>query len=805
MATFTLKRPKGKNRGFVRALKGGLKRVAVNAPKEIKRQLLGALLGRILPEFYPADKVLNPNGLLQIIVAIYLAVPPEWRFVAHEVIEGSIDAWLPEDSPFKNALHDTFAATHFATEAFLSRNDLTDEKIRAKLGPTLQERFTHYGGTVSDHNHEAPAAAPALPNYIDKRAKLADPVGAIIDRLLALAELGSRKGKDPNPEVEGVAAMLRTAITEEVSAAETDSVNKLITPWGDAFITQLLAADNPTFLGNERVQRLIGTFMGCYHKRHPGMVTPETADAMDTFLEGYGVPSQLRGPLKKLLNLDNIESAADKIENTVYPGLLWSMRGWFSLPVSGAAFILGMVTVLTLGVQTFILNEYTVALETLSGFELARRAIGFVLNAAYQLAVPGFYLLVAILVALPFMGIRRRRKDGAWWMLTWGRPTKPTLLPWHLKPRADEKAEAFEARLQRAKLGITAETRTAEEARYAQEYEEYEEMDDDWRAAFRRSLFVRAAIVVVTLIVGTILVVVAGLVVSIPTYQHMTVIQMVVVAVINFHILWLGDDLANAIRASTTKEPEHAHAAAEGEHAAAGAHAEEAHEKRITRIRKIAGTMTIIVAAAAFTYAVAIELAPWHWAVGTLLPVYLMLGLAVFIVSRILFGDSSDAPHDVQEDSGKQRRFVHKVVAGTFGFGGAVVFVTSMALSVAIHGYGWWQACQGFEGTDECSLFHNGYGQYVDSPDRWEALRDRSAKALPKRAKPKPVGNSCVIATKEVSAIEADYRTSVLSGTTVVADSAGVCESLADDVELRKRFPDWSKTCAVQRVACKKG
>lgn len=655
---------------------------------------------------------------------------------------------------------------------------------------------------MPDHT-TPPAAAPALPNYIDARAKLADPVGAIIDRLLALAELGSRKGKDPNPEVEGVAAMLRTAITEEVSAAETESVNKLITPWGDALIAQLLAADNPTFLGNERVQRLIGTFMGCYYKRHPSVVSSETADAMDTFLEGYGVPAKLREPLKKLLNLDTIESAADKIENTVYPGLLWSMRVWFSLPVFGAAVILGTATVLTLGVQTFVLNEYAVAVETLSGFELARRTIGFALNAAYQLAVPGFYLLVAILVAFPFMGIRRRRKDSAWWMLTWGRPTKPTPLPWRLKQRADETPEVFEARIERAKLGITAETRTAEEARYATAYEEYEEMDDDWRAAYRRSLFMRAAIVVATLIVGTILVVVAGLVVSIPTYQHMTVIQMVVVAVINFHILWLGDDLANAIRASTTKEPEHA--ATQGGHAATHAHAEEAHEKRITRIRKIAGTMTIIVAAAAFTYAVAIELAPWHWAVGTLLPVYLMLGLAVFIVSRILFGDSSDAPHDVQEDSAKQRRFVHKVVAGSFGFGGAAVFVTSMALSVAVHGYGWWQACQGYEGTNECSLFHNGYGQYVDSPDRWEALRDRSAKALPKRAKPKPVGDSCVIATKEVSRIEAAYRTTVLSSPDVVTDSNGVCDSLAMDLELRRQFPDWAKTCAVQNVACKKG
>lgn len=728
------------------------------------------------------------KDLVSHVAKTYLTLPFAARLIMHDIVEEAILEWLPERSVMRTVATGAFPILTATIESLLAKPTITEDEIVHAMLPTFTNQFnaiTGTGGPVADpHHHPDPhhpaAAAPTVttgtPNYIDKRAKLEESVRNIIDRLLHIAEIGSRMGKDPNPEVEGVAAMLRTAIMEEVSLAETESVNTLIAPWGDELIAQLLAADNTAFLGNERVQRLISTFIGTYHERHPGTVSAKTADAMDAFLEGSGVPSALREAMKKLLKLENMETVADVVENTVYPGILWSFRVAFALPIGVAAMVLGAVAVLTLGVQTFVLNEYEIARDTLSGFEFARRAIGFALNAAYQLTVPGMYLLVALLVGGPFLGARRL-PDGTW---TWGKPTKPTdPLPGSEPP------------------GVTLEEHKANQL------SAYENDADEWRRVYRRSLFMRGMLIPFTLIVGTILVVLAGLVVSIPTYQHLTLIEFVVIAVIGFHILWLGDDLANKVRETTTPTTEEHHAeGADGAHA--DAHGKEKHEKRITRIRKISATMTLIVAAAAFTYFVAIHLAPWAWAVGTLLPVYLLLALSVFIVSRILFGDSSDAPHDVQEDSGKQRRFVHKVVAGTLGFGGAALFVTSMALSVAVHGFGWYQSCKGYEGTYECSwASEDGYAQYVDSPDRWEALRDNSAKAL--RTRKKPTGDSCVIATKEVSRIEAAYRTSVLSGPDVVTDNDGVCESLASDVELRKRFPKWAKTCAVQHVVCEKG
>lgn len=664
MASFKMKKKTAQS-GFSRALKGGLRRLAVNAPKELRQHVIGVLLGRILPEFYPADKVLHPNNLIEVVGATYLAIPPEWRFVVHEVVEGAIDTWLPEDSPLKHALHDAISITHFATEAFLSRNDLTDEIIRAHLGPTLEERFTHYQTHGGHMAHDA--THPKPPSFFAKKFEEALPV--------------------------------------------------------------LVAGAKRIFTG-----------------KNAEIVADES------------------------------EKVLDKIENVAYPAMLWTFRMGFSLPVFAAALLLGAVTVPTIVVQTLFLNEYAIAFNELSGFEIARRTFGFLLNVTYQITVPMGYLVVALLVASPFLGIRRR-PDGTW---TWWRPTRPEdPLPGSEPP------------------GVTLEEHKANRLR------DFENDDDGWREAFRESLFLRAGIIIVTLVVGTILVAMGGMVALIPTYQHLTLLQYLVISIVSFHILWLGDDLANAVRTAVTEKPEgHAPTAGGDGHGHDETH-EEQLRSTVKRLRKIMGTLTLIVTVAGLTYLVAIELSPWLWAVGTLLVTYLMLALAVFLVSRMLFGDSWDAPNDLREDSAKQRRFAHKTVAAILGFGGVTVFAVSMLTSVVFHGYGWVQDCKGYEETAQCSLFANGYGEYVDSQERWGALRDRSAKSLTKRTK--PVGNACIIATKKVDFINTKYQTSVLSGPDVVADDDGVCESLASDVELRKRFPKWAKTCAEQRVECEKG
>ncbi len=750
-----------------------------------KQVVIGALR-----RHYGSDGTTVVKDLVRHISRTYLTVPFAARLIMHDVVEEAVLEWLPERSVMRAVTMGAFPLLTATIESLLARPTVTEDEIVNGLLPTFTTQFNTVtnttGGHVADHPPApGPVAAPPVPSYIEARGKLNDRVGTVIDRLLSIAELGSRKGNDPNPEVEGVAAMLRTAIVEEVTAAATDSVNKLISPWGEADITRLASADNPTFLGDRRVVSLIGTFVASYHRRHPGPMSAETEDAIDAFLDGYGVPKALQGPLRNVLKLENVESAADRVEDAVWPAVLHTFRLGFSLPVGGAALILITVSVLTLALQAVFLNEYDVALKTLSGFEIARRAVGFLLNAVYQVTVPTLYIVIAIVVGFPFLGIRRH-PNGGWTMF---RPTKPAPLPWHLDRRTNESEEAWKARVDRAKTGINQDVIADEEERFAAENEEFEEMDDDWRKAFRHSLVLRAGAIVATIVVGTILVVVAGIVVSIPTYQYLTIIQFVVIGVIGFHIVWLGDDLANAVRKATAKKDEHP--------------AGDKHDKTIKRLRKISGTMTIIIGAAAFTYSVAILLAPWTWALVTLLPTYLLLGLAVFLVSRILFGDSEDAPHDVQHDSANQRRFVHKVVAGIFGFAGATLFVTSMLLSVAVHGYGWYQDCKGYEDTYECAFASDdGYSQYVDNRDRWEALRDRSAKALAKRHKPS--GDSCVLATKDVNAINVQYRTSVLSSAADGLD-VDVCSMLSSDGGLRTRFPKWSKTCAAQRVACKKG
>lgn len=767
-------------------------RVGARASVEARRRAIGYVLGTLLPQFYPADRVLHPRNLLEIIVAIYLAIPPEWRFVTHEVIEESIDAWLPDDSKLKPALHDAISATHFATEAFLSRNDLTDEQIRAHLGPTLDARFHHHTNEapMADHHPPAPAPVADVPsaNYFDKRALLATHTQLFFDRLTALGELGGRPGRDDNPQIEGVAAMLRASAVEAVERSEAKSINALLVVFTETEVRNLAAVrtTDQVFLSDTRVLRVVGVLVAEWMRRHP-QVSPAIADRLDGFLTGIGVPPKLREPLKRMLSVDSVERMTDRIEDAGYTPALWVLRMWFAAPVAALATVLLTVAVLTVGTQAFVLNEYMIAWDTLSWLELVRRGLGFAMYALYVHLVPLSYLVAAAIVAMPFFGIRRRWR-GEWWQLTFGRWAEPARPAWMVERRQGEEAEAFEAREQRARSGIPAEARNREAEEYAAAFEEYEQNEDGYRRAFRRSLTVRAGVALWSMSVIPVVVIVAGIVCQIPTYQHLTLLQYNVIGLIAGHILWLPDDLIAALQRFTQSE-EHAEGAASDTHK----------PRSVTRFHRITGTVMIVILAASLTYAVAIETMGWAWAVGTLLPVYLMLGLAVIIVSRILFGNSEDAPHDVQEDSGKQRRFIHKYISGALGFGGVALLLASIVASVTVNGYGWWQDCKGYEETMECSVFMNGYGRYVDSEARWEALRDREAAEL--MAKGKPTGDSCAIASKAVAAHNVQYRTSVLSSAKGGPD-VEVCSLLAGNGELRGKFPGWSKDCAAKRVAC---
>lgn len=746
----------------VRSTASGLGR---RASVQVRRRAIGVVLSNTLPLVYPAERVLNPQNLLDIVIAVYLAIPSEWRFVVHETVEEVVDVWLP-DGPLKSALHDAFSATQFASEAFLSRADLTDQDIRNALWPTLEARFTHHnthGGPMATHP-PAPAAPPAPPavHYIQKLTEIRLAERLIYARIAEFGEREARPFTDVHRGISGIAGLLRDAVMSAVNANTHEAMEKLLEHWGTPELTRLggmtgTGADThftttaDQFLADPKVQTVIGNLIVDHFGRKGAPIPAGLSDRIDAFFDGQGVPASMRAPLRRLLQPGSVEGAVDNVENVVYPAVYWSLCVTYAFPVFVAALML-LGPVIAWSVWNVFANEYALAWQVFTAPELIWRGGGLLANAVFLYGTCLAFLVSAVFVWLPF----RRRPE---------QPTEPN--PAAVPP------------------GMTLEEFRAQRQR------EFEVADDEWRQDYRQAIITKIAAAAWSIAAIPLFVAVGGLVAMTWQFQWLTVVVTVIIPVIAGHLLWPADDFANLLR--RTENPDTTHAAPDHAHPVVS---------KATRVHRITGTVMIILMAGPLLHAVAVLLAPQFWALATLCIAAIMIGLGPIIVSRIVAGTSEDAPHDVQSDAAKQRRWMLKRLPQLLGFGGLVgVYGTSLFFAVLYSGYEWWKACEGFEHTPECTVIHGGYADYVDSEARWEALRDRSAKALTKRKK--PAGDACTLATQTVEKIEADYRTTILSAGYDVPDDDGACESLASDAELRKQFPDWSKACATQRVACK--
>ncbi|MEK7459298.1 MAG: hypothetical protein AAB663_02730 [Patescibacteria group bacterium] len=790
-----------------RAIKDSVATAVRSLPRRaaaiVRRQAIGALLGNILPRFYPADRVLTPKNLVDVLIAIYLSIPSEWRFLAHEVVEESVDAWLPDGNKLKTALKDAVSVTHFASESFLSRNDLTDEKIRAHLGPTLEERFNNPtpGGPVAD---PVPTPAPP-PSYLDVRGKMSANTGLVFDRLLRLAREGVRT--DTNPEIEGEARMLRTAIIEEVARTNPDNVNAIVASWGDAriaFLTSTTTADT-VFLQSPEVSGLVAILMGLYDVRHPPVVNARVGDAVDnidTMLGNIGIPPEWRKRLRSMLKLENAESGVDALKNIVYPAVLNVIRGVYStitIPLGLTLVGIGMAS----AVYGAMTGEYAIDRETLTFADfLLFRAGGAVVNHLVVIGVGLLYAGTGWYVARRFEARPVAAPD------TTVAPTPPNeadfepKAPWFVEKSPDETVTAYEARM--ATLEAAADTvvvdgfydlvearmeqLAAARVRHAEELvvfernrttarKTFEDADDKWRERFRMSLLERVAMIAWMLSIGTSLGLVLGVIAMVWQFQWVTVLMVLAMLfLVGLVVYWSIDD---ALSAWLKKEAEHA----------------------ITRGHKFTTTLFIAVIGGVIMYVPGIFTVPPLGArVGSFFVIILVVLAAIF-PSRVLAGEQSH-DHDAGVTIGKARR----IMAGTLPF-----WVAGIALGVgliALTGFAWhynakWdKECYGYENTPECSaLASGGLHTYVDSHERWTAMRNRSATALEKAHK--LPGEACAVATRKVDVMARAYSES-LNGNVVDTNAADMCE------DLERNREEWSDpalksvvaACAKQKAAC---
>ncbi len=762
-------------RTAIRNLRSLVSRAAASMPATTRRAALKLLIGEALPRLYPADRVLNPQHLLDVVVALYLAIPSEWRFLAHEVIEESVDAWLPDSNPLKTALKDTVSVTHFASEAFLSRDDLTDDIIRAKLGPTLEARFTNPtpGGPVAD-----PTPARPSSKYLDVRGKMNKNTGLVFDRLIRIAREGVRA--DTNPEVEGEARMLRVAIIEEVDNA--NNVNAIVSSWDAARVTLLVdpTTTDTVFLKSSEVAGLIAILMGLHDIRHEPLVSAragDTLDNIDMLLGSVGIPPGMRSWVRKMLDLEKAEARVDDAENIVYPALLNLMRGVYStvtIPLGLALACLGVAS----AVYFAMIGEYNIDKATLTGADFfVLRAGGAVVNH-----------LVMVIVGLAYAGtglyVVRGFED---------RPVAPPAVtveprpPWFVPQNPGETTAAYEQRMDdlaaAADPAVVAAFDTllaahlVEAARAREDLAAFEVDDDAWRARFRMSLLKRVAMIVWMLSIGTSLALVLGVIAMVWQFQWVTMLMVLsILFLVGLVVYWSIDD---ALSAWLDKEAEHA----------------------ITRGHKFTTTLFIAVIGGVLMYVPGILTVPSLGArVGAFFVVILVVIAAIF-PSRVLAGERSH-DHDAGVTIGKARR----IMAGTLPF-----WVAGIALGVgliALTGFAWhyhakWdKECYGYENTPECSaLASGGLHTYVDSHERWTAMRNRSATALEKAHK--LPGEACAVATRKVDVMARAYSES-LNGNVVDTKPLDMCDDLVSNREewSDPNLKDAVSACAKQTAVC---
>lgn len=777
-----------------RAIKDSVATAVRSLPRRaaaiVRRQAIGAVLASVLPQFYPANRVLTPKNLLDVLIAIYLSIPSEWRFFAHEVVEESVDAWLPDGNKLKTALKDAVSVTHFASEAFLSRNDLTDEKIRAHLGPALEERFNNPtpGGPVAD---PTPPAPPPAPNYLNKRGKLAVNVGLVFDRLLELA--------DEN---------LQKEIADEIAEGETDSVNNLVTSWGDGVIVRLLdhsKTNDTAFMASPQIRQLITNVRVTYRQRHPaptGITAANAVDRIKELFEGIGIPEVWQGRLRRMFNLHTIESRVDDIENIVYPAVLNVIRGVYStitIPLGLTLAGIGLASALYF-VAT---GEYKIDRETLTAADFfVLRMGGAVVNHLVVIAVGLAYAGTGWYVAQGFEAKPVAAPD------TTVAPPPPNeanfnpIPPWFVPKGVGESNAKYEERmvelaaavdpavvaafddlvvarkeqwqrvsaLHRERLAVIERDRAA--AR-----ETFEALDDAWRERFRVSLLERIAVITWMLSVGTSLSLILGVIAMVWQFQWVTMLTVLsILFLVGLVVYWSIDD---ALSAWFDREVEHA----------------------ITRGHKFTTTLFIAVIGGVVMYVPGIlTVTPRDARIGSFFVIMLVVLAAIF-PSRVLAGEPS-GDKDAGMTIGKARR----IMAGTLPFwvAGIALGVGLSALTVSAWGNKtkWGEECYGFENTPECNgHLDGGLHTYVDSHERWTAMRDRSAKALEKAHK--LPGEACAVATRKVDVMARAYSES-LNGNVVDTNAADMCE------DLERNREEWSdpalksvvSACAKQTAAC---
>lgn len=711
---------------------------AINRAKVVEDATTSAL-----NRFYKPEFVRGAEELVAIAAAAYMAVPFPVRFILHEAVEDAIIRWLPEGSALRNTAVVAFPAARITIGTMLQNAATNQKNLEDGMKPTFQQTLTTIlsGGNVDTTTQTGGGTTPPvknLPEFIDALTLIAKPQRSIYKRLAELADEEQRAGVDKYAIV-GIAAELRKATVEAVQHNAAESMNELISFWGNGELDRLgdLVHLTPVdFLKDPKTVALIGDLINDHYGRHGSSIPVAVVDRFDAFFNGAGVPEALRGPLKKVLSPGGIETIVDDVENVVYPSVLAAGRATYSVPVGFMSLVLLVLAVAQVR-WVWLTSESVLSKAALSPAEYFMRWSGLGANIMFWFFVGASYLTSAIYVAR-------------------SRPSPPS---------------------------------GKDEGDNAKEF-------DAWRRRYLVDIVKRVAVIAWSTSVLPVIIFVFGLVAMAWQFQWLTLVETVVVTVIAGHLLWPADDFAGLfLRLAGGNN----RLAAVGHAATVGVP---------TRVHRITGTLMIVVLATPFLYAILTMVAPKFWTLTTMALTSLALGLAVILASRMLAGDSEDAPGDLKKTLAGQRVSMLKKLAPLIGVIGIMIYASSLVVSVAHNGYGWYKVCRGYEETAECNVAAGGFATYVDNTVRWEALRDRSVSVLAE--KKEPVGDACNVATRKLAETQALYGPILYSDPRSDGNVIDLCKEVEQHRELltmpaedgKYPFVEIAKQCATKKAEC---